>query len=325
MDDLGPPLGILTSISGVTWSQACKGRMRGHDGSVPVSLLGRAEFVANERASSEAKGSWRRRGAAAGTRADDRAAPTANDALTGGHLTGSHAGIRYNAGMTALLLAGLVACVLVAQPGYPPPFPREGAVKLVENARVAIWDVTWTEGTRTPVHRHPYPIVGVTLAPGKNRSIATDGTIRENDLGPVGHVVYAPAGLVHAEEGASTPGPRAVLIELKDGSPPALPTRADMPPPFGASTPGATVVLDNDRVVVYDFQFDPKTPVPPHHHIRDAINVTVAGGRVRATTLDGQPSTVDLIVGEVLFRPRDRAHREDVVEGRPRNVIVELK
>ena len=98
-----------------------------------------------------------------------------------------------------------------------------------------------------------------------------------------------------------------------------------MPLAFGADTPGATVVLDNDRVVVYDFQFDPKNPVPPHHHVRDAINITVASGRVRATTLDGQASNVELTFGDVLFRPRDRAHREEVVDGVPRNIIVELK
>lgn len=219
-----------------------------------------------------------------------------------------------------LALGGLLQLV-----DYPPPFPREGATKVFENARVAIWDVTWTKGQRTAVHRHGHPVVGVTLSPGKNRSILQDGPSRDNDLGPVGHVIYGPPGMIHAEEGASTPGPRAVLIELKDAPFAPLVVAPGMPPAFGPDTPGARVVLDNDRVVVVDFQFDPAHPVPPHHHVRDAINITVAAGRVRATTLDGQASMVDLKVGDVVFRPRDRAHREDVVEGAPRNIIVELK
>ena len=111
-----------------------------------------------------------------------------------------------------LRLAALLAVgAFVQSVGYPPPFPRDGATKIFENARVAVWDVRWTVGARTPVHRHPYAVIGVTLAPGKNRGIAPDGVSRENDLGPVGHVVYAPAGVIHAEEGASTPGPRVIL------------------------------------------------------------------------------------------------------------------
>lgn len=223
--------------------------------------------------------------------------------------------------------AGLVLAlgVWLQLSDYPPPFPRDGATKLFENARVAVWDVTWTEGQRTAVHRHGHPMVGVTLSPGKNRSVPQNGPSRDNDLGPVGHVIYGPAGMIHAEEGASTPGPRAILIELKDAPSAPLVLAAGMPPAFGADTPGARVVLDNDRLVVVDFQFDPAHPVPPHHHVRDAINITVAAGRVRATTLDGQASMVDLKVGDVVFRLRDRAHREEVLEGAPRNIIVELK
>ncbi|MFN8060677.1 MAG: hypothetical protein U0Q12_16095 [Vicinamibacterales bacterium] len=224
----------------------------------------------------------------------------------------------------ALVVAAFLGLAL-QQPTYPPPFPRDGAAKLFENERVAIWDVTWTVGRRTPLHRHPYPVVGVTLTPGRNRAIRPDGGATENDLGELGHVAFAPAGLLHAEEGASEPGPRLIMIELKGGTrPPLAPVQA-MPPPFGASTPGARVVLENDLVVVYDFQFDPRNPVPAHHHVRDAVNVTVAPGRVKATTLDGQASVSELDFGAVLFRPRDRAHREDVESGSPRNIIIELK
>lgn len=46
---------ILTSISGVGWPAAWRGRLRGRYGEVPTYFLGRAELVANKLASGRAK------------------------------------------------------------------------------------------------------------------------------------------------------------------------------------------------------------------------------------------------------------------------------
>jgi len=47
-----PPVRIdlLTSLTGVTWEEAHRGRVAGHYGEVPVHFLGRDEFVVNKRA-----------------------------------------------------------------------------------------------------------------------------------------------------------------------------------------------------------------------------------------------------------------------------------
>lgn len=47
-----PPVRIdlLTSISGISWEDARAGAVRGTYGGVPVDFIGRAEFVANKRA-----------------------------------------------------------------------------------------------------------------------------------------------------------------------------------------------------------------------------------------------------------------------------------
>lgn len=55
---LGQPpvrIDLITSISGVTWEEAEKGKVLGHYGDVPVPFLGRAQFVANKRASGRKK------------------------------------------------------------------------------------------------------------------------------------------------------------------------------------------------------------------------------------------------------------------------------
>jgi hypothetical protein len=41
---------IVTSITGVSWKQACSGRVQGQFGDVSVQYIGRNEFIANKRA-----------------------------------------------------------------------------------------------------------------------------------------------------------------------------------------------------------------------------------------------------------------------------------
>ena len=52
-----PPVRIdfLTSISGVTWEEAVRGRSAGIYGDVPVSFLGRAQLTTNKRAAGRKK------------------------------------------------------------------------------------------------------------------------------------------------------------------------------------------------------------------------------------------------------------------------------
>jgi len=40
---------ILTSISGVAWSKAYRGKVKGRYGSIPVYFLGRGDYVKNKR------------------------------------------------------------------------------------------------------------------------------------------------------------------------------------------------------------------------------------------------------------------------------------
>ena len=69
--------------------------------------------------------------------------------------------------MTGLVTAGLLSLSLAGQvPNLPPPFPRTGATKVLENERVIVWDVIWPTGAQTGMHRHPYDMTGVYLASG---------------------------------------------------------------------------------------------------------------------------------------------------------------
>lgn len=97
---------------------------------------------------------------------------------------------------------------------YPPAFPRQGAVEVLENARVVVWDVTWPKGYRAPMHEHYRDSVIVTLAGGTIRTFPLHGASSTGSY-QAGSVTFARKGTIHGEEGLSDRSRRAIVIELK--------------------------------------------------------------------------------------------------------------
>ena len=97
--------------------------------------------------------------------------------------------------------------------GMIPAFPREGVRRVVENDSVVVWAVTWTKGSKTPLHFHDKDVVAVYLDPGTVRSIASKG---ETTATPrlAGDTVFNPRGRAHIEECIDGPR-RDIIIELK--------------------------------------------------------------------------------------------------------------
>ena len=75
-----------------------------------------------------------------------------------------------------LLLAALVLLAQAA-PVLPPPYPRAGTTKLLENDQVIVWDVAWLE-QRYPLHTHRYDLVGMSYVDGDRIILQDDGTRR---------------------------------------------------------------------------------------------------------------------------------------------------
>jgi len=96
---------------------------------------------------------------------------------------------------------------------FPDAFPREGAIKLLNNKRVTVWDYTWTKGVPTPMHFHTKDVVVIYFSSGEVRSSAIDGSITINKVEP-GQARFNARNRTHTEEllkGAS----RAIVVELK--------------------------------------------------------------------------------------------------------------
>ena len=97
--------------------------------------------------------------------------------------------------------------------GYPNAFPRPGNVKVYEDARVIVWDYTWTLGKATPMHFHDKDVVVIYLDNGTLKSTSPDGKSVTNKR-KTRETYFNPCDRVHTE--TLTEGKlRAIITELK--------------------------------------------------------------------------------------------------------------
>lgn len=148
----------------------------------------------------------------------------------------------------------------------PPPFPRPGTTKLLENDVVAVWDVSWLK-QKYPLHTHRYDLVGVSYVEGDR--IITQGD-RPGRLVNTKPWVFQTnrANVTHVEEGASDPPMRAVLIEVK---PPAPRAASEEPADGLRKVLGAPAWDANNRAAAWLVM--PGAPAATHRHVGDAVEV----------------------------------------------------
>src|ERR1017187_7790558 len=153
-----------------------------------------------------------------------------------------------------------------------PPFPRDGAKKVIENDYFIIWDVTFDNGKPSGMHPLPLEQVTVFLTEGPVKFTRPDGTwgIEQEK---VGAVRYASKGTVESEEGAGEAPARAMIFQLKDAVPPK---RAIVPGiPDKLPREGTVKLFETDRVVIWDYTWKTgmKSPLHLHYHIDAAVYI----------------------------------------------------
>lgn len=97
--------------------------------------------------------------------------------------------------------------------GYPNAIPRRRGRKLLETARVLVWDYSWSHGQPTPMHYHDKDVVVVYLADGALRSTTPTGQVTLNHY-TAGDIRFNPGDRVHSED-LATGEQRAIIVELK--------------------------------------------------------------------------------------------------------------
>ncbi len=88
---------------------------------------------------------------------------------------------------------------------------------------------------------------------------------------------------------------------------------------------GATDAIDNARVRVWDYTWDPNKPVAKHVHDKDSVEVFVAAGTLLTKLADGSENSKTVAYGDARFVPRGQVDTEEAVTGSPRAFIIELK
>jgi hypothetical protein len=159
----------------------------------------------------------------------------------------------------------------------------------------------------------------------------TDGPVRIVDITgaektitrKIGDVQFETRGQGHREDSVGAAVPRDIVIELKDVRVAPLANTTKYPNAF--PRPGSKKVLENNRIIVWDYTWLPGVPTPMHFHDKDVVVTYLETGEIASTTLDRQVVNNTNNFGFAKWNARDRTHTESLVSGKGRAVIVELK
>jgi hypothetical protein len=116
---------------------------------------------------------------------------------------------------------------------------------------------------------------------------------------------------------------RSLVIALKDH--PVQPITNTSGYPLGFPRPGAKKLLENDRVIVWDYTWQPGVATPMHFHDKDVVVWFLEDGDLKSTTPDGKETTTQYTADTVRFNQRNRIHSETLIKGKQRALITELK
>lgn len=226
------------------------------------------------------------------------------------------------------LLAGVMAIApqLGAQAGdYPHAFPRKGVTQIFDNPRVTVWEVNWRHGDEQPIHRHKYDMAGVYLRFGIITVTDPDGKAVTAPEFPVPRPYFQLKAITHREEAKApgTPERLAIMVDLKDAVTDMM--MIDDPGPSSYPRDGAKNVLENPRVRMWDYTYQPNGPAVKRVYRSDVVEVVVTGGTIKVIGANGTPETRVLAEKQARYITRGTTQTEQGVSGTPRVIAIELK
>jgi hypothetical protein len=227
-----------------------------------------------------------------------------------------HRALCVTAGPIALLFN--VGGGLAVSKTHPPAYPRPNATMVLENDRVAAWDVYWPKDQPTPLHTHSIDQFSITLRGGLIRVSPAGGPWSDAHMSKVGSVAFVPAGTTHMEEGMSDVPQHKIMLEVKD-SPPNPGAHGTAP------APSAIKVFENARLIAWDITWRPGERVVRPTEGLDTVTVFLDGGTIQST-INGNRREVGRKPGEAVYAAHGTAAPvEEAVSGSPRAIVVELK
>jgi hypothetical protein len=178
-----------------------------------------------------------------------------------------------------------------------PPRPLEELNRIIDNPRVTVRELTSLSSKTAPLGKRNNDLVVIDL------------------IKPA--AFFVPRGTVH-----DMPS-HAILIELKDLSTPPVPNNTSYPLAFPRK--GAKRILENDRVIIWDYKWTAGSPTAMHFHDKDVVVVYLGDGQLKSTTPDGKSDVNTISYGLTRFNAPNRSHSEELVKGSARAFITEFK
>jgi hypothetical protein len=203
------------------------------------------------------------------------------------------------------LLVCLTWTLVAISTGATPAFAQRAATEpVIDNDRVTVWDISREEGATRARRIESHDSLEIALSPAPGAVV-----FRRRNAEP--NVAIAPvAG-------------RTVVIELKGHPVPPLKNTSRYPSAF--PRPRVKKVIENERLIVWDYSWTLGEPTPMLFHDKDVVVVYLADGALLSTTPQGERVVNEYSTGSIRFNTRDRIHSEELTTGTQRAIIVELK
>ncbi len=127
------------------------------------------------------------------------------------------------------------------------------------------------------------------------------------------------------EKSSAIPGAsaRQIRIDLKDV--PGVTERNTTAFSNAFPRPGSKKLIENPRVIVWEYEWAPNIATPMHFHDKDVVVVYFEDGTLRSTTDKGDATDNAYTSTTVRFNPRKRIHTETLVKGKQHAIMTELK
>jgi hypothetical protein len=189
---------------------------------------------------------------------------------------------------------------------------------VIDNERVTVWDVTWTKGQTNPARGHANDSVVMWVKGGKVQG--SRGIVEHK----AGEAFFSPKSGKRQLEGVSeTDAPRSVVIELKDFRVPPIENKTGYPLAF--PRPHVKKLLENGRVIVWSYRWNPGEPTPMHFHDKDVVVVYLEDTALTSTTPDGAKKLNAHKAFDIRFNKGNRTHTELLAHGTGSAMMTELK
>ena len=221
------------------------------------------------------------------------------------------------AAMLAIVPATLVVKALVADAWAVPVL----ASKAIDNDQVTVWDITLKQGQQGPATPADQDVVILYLEGGTIKSDQTAGS--STAAHGFGDAVFVPRGS-NLRETLVKGGPaHEVMVWLKNAKTKTIANPTKYPPAW--PRPGAVKVLENDRVIAWNYSWIQGRPAPTHFHVHQQVVAYRTDGAIKTIAPDGKATTDEHKAGEIRFTEPDRLHSEQWDSGRMSAVVLELK